>query len=172
MAIKKIDSQGTKLYVLPIATDVTDCAKIKTAIEGATAKLIGCPQSIGDITETRNSTEIKCLSSNESSKALGAISRGSLEIGLLLDPTDAEGQNALKDAFANNEQVIIAMVLPDEPKGAGGTPTTKGNGTTYSFVAGVSGVSTGIAMDSAISYKVTLEIASAITECPAVAPKP
>ena len=170
MAIKILNSQGTKIYVLPEATDTSDCAAVKTAL--TTGKLVGCPQSLGDISETRTATEYKCLSSNESVKALGAISRGSMEIGLLLDPDDktninAGGQDALREAFANNTPVKIMIELPN-----GVAPTTVGgvdgkHGTIYVFTASVSAVSTGIAMDAAISYTVTLEISSSVTECPA-----
>ena len=161
MAIKVLNSQGTMVYVVDKpATDWADCTAAVTAIHGG--DLVGCPQSLGDLSETRSSTEYKCLSSNESVKALGGISRGSLEVGLLLDPTDTKGQKKLKDAFAANTPVIIGIELPNKP--TSGTPK---NGTIYWFVASVSGVSTGIAMDAAISYTVTLEISSSITECPA-----
>ena len=169
MAIKVLNSQGTKVFVLPVpATSpiFASCDLAVTAIQGG--KLVGCPQSLGDLAETRSSTEYKCLSSNESVKALGGISRGSLEIGLLLDPTDIAGQKELKDAFASNTPVLIGIELPNDPT----TVANKhGNGTIYWFVASVSGVSTGIAMDSAVSYTVTLEISSSITECPAKAGK-
>jgi hypothetical protein len=164
MAIKILNSQGTKIYVLPDSVDVSDCTKVKTAMAstGADApKLVGCPQSLGDISETRTSTEYKCLSSNESVKALGAISRGSLEIGLLLDPDDTEGQKALKDAFANNTPVYVVIELPNP------ATASSGHGTYYIFKASVSAVTTGIAMDAAISYTATLEISSSISECPA-----
>ncbi len=159
MAITYVNSQGVKIYVIPEGTDVTDCTAVATAV--AAAALIGCPQSLGALEETRAVTEYKCLSSNETAKALGAISRGSLSIGLLLDPGDTTGQKELTDAFANNTNVIIAIELADAV-----TPTT-GNGTTYTFVAGVSGVSTSIEMDAAVKYDVTLEISSSITVCPA-----
>jgi len=168
--IKVLNSQGTKIWVMPEGTDVSDCTKLATAL--TTAKMVGCPQSLGSLSETRTSTEYKCLSSNETAKALGAISRGSLEIGLLLDPDDAEGQKELRDAFKANKPVIIAVELPNMPVGAGGTPTTAGHGTLYYFNAGVSGVSTSIAMDAAIGYSVTLEVSGEIKECPALAPKP
>jgi len=167
MAIKVLNSQGTKVYVLDVpVTDpmFADCAAAVTAVQGG--KLVGCPQSLGDLSETRSSTEYKCLSSNESVKALGGISRGSLELGLLLDPDDTEGQAALKAAFIANTPVIIGIELPNNSTAA---TMSDGNGTVYWFVASVSGVSTGIAMDAAISYSVTLEISSSITECPAVA---
>ena len=159
MAIKYTNSQGVQIYVIPTTEDVSDCTKVATAV--AAGSLVGCPQSLGAMEETRAVTEYKCLSSNETAKALGAISRGSLSIGLLLDPADATGQKALADAFAANENVIIAIELADAV-----TPTT-GNGTTYVFTAGVSAVSIGIEMDAAIKYDVTLEIASSITMCPA-----
>ena len=49
-----------------------------------------------------------------------------------------------------------------------GTPAATavpGNGTVYWFKAGISGVSTEIAMDAAVLYNVTLEISGEITEC-------
>ncbi len=158
MAITYVNSQGVKIYVIDAAEDVSDCTAVATAV--AAGKLIGCPQSLGALEETRAVTEYKCLSSNETAKALGAISRGSLSIGLLLDPADITGQAALAAAFADNENVIIAIELADA--GSGQT-----NGTTYVFTAGVSGVSTAIEMDAAIKYDVTLEIASAMTVCAA-----
>ena len=155
MAINVINSQGTKIYVAPAGTDLSDCAKVATAL--GTAKLIGCPQSIGALEETREVTEYKCLSSDETAKALGGISRGSIELGLLLDPTDTEGQKSLKDAFAANTEVGIIVELP----------AATGQGVTYSFSGAVSAVSTGIEQDAAITYSVTIEIASSILECPA-----
>ena len=165
MGIKVLNSQGTKVFVLDVPSTspaFADCTEAVTAIQAG--KMVGCPQSLGDITETRTSTEYKCLSSNESAKALGGISRGNLEIGLLLDPADALGQSALKKAFKDNTQVVIGIELPDDPTIS---PATGGNGTIYWFIASVSGVATGIAMDSAVTYTVTLEIASDIAECPA-----
>ena len=159
MAINVLNSQGTKVYVVDVpASPWADCTAAVTAIQGG--KLVGCPQSLGEIAETRTVTEYKCLSSNDSAKALGAISRGSLEIGLLLDPDDTAGQAALKKAFKDNTEVIVGIELPDK------APTSGKSGTIYWFKAGVSGVGTTIEQDAAISYKVTLEISSDITECP------
>ncbi len=159
MGLNIINSQGTVITVIATGTAMTDCAAVDTAF--ASGAVVGCPQSLGDISETRTSTEYKCLSSNETAKIMGSISRGSLDIGLLLDPSDTAGQKALKDAFASNTPVIIGVELPDKPSGGA-------NGTRYYFDAGVSGVSTGITIDSAVMYNVTLEIASTIGECPAV----
>ncbi len=87
MAIPVINSQGTQVYILDVPLAAwTDCSEAVTAITGG--ELVGCPQSLGEITETRDMQEYKCLSSDESAKSLGAISRGSLEIGLLFDPED------------------------------------------------------------------------------------
>jgi len=160
MAINVLNSQGTKIYVAPATTALDTCMLVETAL--GTAKLVGCPQSLGEIAETRSVTEYKCLSSNESAKALGAISRGSLEIGLLLDPEDAAGQAELKTAFKDNKERYIIIELPDGPT----APATGMHGTLYVFKAGVSGVGTTIEQDAAISYKVTLEISSDIQECP------
>lgn len=158
MAINIVNSQGTMVYVADVpAVAWTDCTEAIAGIKAG--ELVGCPQSIGEIGETREVTEYKCISTNDSSKALGSISRGSMELGLLLDPTDAAGQAALKTAFQTNTNVIIGIELPD-------MLTT--SGTVYWFEAGVSGVSTGIEQDAAITYTVTVEISSEVTECPAV----
>lgn len=158
MAINVINSQGTVVYVADVpAVAWADCTEAIAGIKAGT--IVGCPQTIGELAETREVTEYKCLSNNDSAKALGSISRGSLDIGLLLDPTDVAGQDALRQAFTDNTPVIIGLELPD-------MLTT--SGTIYWFEAGVSGVSTGIEQDAAISYTVTVEISSAVTECAAV----
>ena len=165
MAINVLNSQGTKVYVVDMpASAWTDCPSAISDIKAG--KVVGCPQSIGELSEERAVTEYKCLSSDESAKALGSIARGSLELGLLLDPNDAEGQGALRDAFNKNKNIIIAIELPDVDLTGG---PNGGSGTIYWFVAGVSSVSMGIEQDAAITYTVTLEISSAITECAMVA---
>ena len=169
--IKVVNSQGTQVVIIPTGTDISDCDKLATAYTAG--KNVGCLQSLGSLAETRASTEYKCLSSNESVKALGGISRGSLDIGLLLNPDSVDGQKELATAFKDNKPVIVAIELPNKPAStAGGTVTTPGHGTIYYFNAVVSGVSTDIAMDSAITYTATLDISSAINECPAIADKP
>ena len=149
MAISILNSQGTQVWVLVDTSGVTTAAALQA---GA---LVGCPQSLGALEETRAVTEYKCLSSDESAKAVGAISRGNLVIGLLLDVDDAAGQAALKDAFASGSTAIVGIELPN---------SLGANGTVYYFDALVSAVSTGIEMDAAITYEATVEIASAITE--------
>ena len=149
MAISVLNSQGTKVYV------IEDDSGTKTATEIQAGALVGCPQSLGNLDETRAVTEYKCLSSNESAKAVGSISRGNLEIGLLLDIADAAGQAALKSAFASGSTCVVGIELPD----TGGT-----SGTIFYFDALVSAVSTGIEQDAAITYTATVEISSEITE--------
>ena len=151
MSISVLNSQGTKVYILE-ATSGT-----KTVAEIQAGDLVGCPQTIGNIEETRAVTEYKCMSSNDSAKAVGSIQRGNLEIGLLLDPADVAGQAALKSAFASALTCVIGVELPD--LGGGST-----NGTIFYFDGIVSAVSIGIEQDAAVTYTVTVEVASIVSE--------
>lgn len=159
MAISLINSQGTKTYIVDIpASEWADCTAAVTAIQAGDE--IGCPQSIGSLEETRGVTEYKCLNSDDTAKALGTVSRGNVEIGLLFDPDDTTGQAALKAAWAANSSFRIGIELSNKPDA--GT-----NGTMFWFEGAISGISTGIVADEAVTYTVTIEVASAITECPA-----
>ena len=149
MAISILQSQGTMVYV------IEDTSGVKTHTEILAGDAVGCPQSIGNLDETRGVTEYKCISSNDSAKAVGSISRGNIEIGLLLDPDDVTGQAALKSAFASGTTCVVGIELPDR---------LAVSGTIYYFDAVVSGVSIGIEQDAAVTYTVTVEIASAIVE--------
>jgi len=160
MAINIINSQGTKTYITDIPDpEWADCSAAVTEFH-TNGKEVGCPQSIGALEETRGVTEYKCLNTDETAKALGTISRGNMEIGLLFDPDDTAGQKALKDAWAANSFFRIGIELSNMPDG--GT-----NGTLFWFEGAVSSVSTGIVADEAVTYTVTVEITSEITECPA-----
>ena len=162
--IPVINSQGTKVYILDVpATAWADCKAAVTAIQAG--KLVGCAQSLGSLSATRSSTTYKCLSSNQVAKSLGAMEYGNLEIGLLLSPDDTAGQGAMKKAFADNTQVIVGIELSNMANGTPAATAVPGSGTIYWFKAGISGVSTEIAMDAAVLYNVTLEISSEITEC-------
>ena len=165
MAISYLNSQGTLVYLISAAlADTVDQAVPAddlVVILGGDA--VGCPQSIGSIEETRTVTEYKCMSSNDSAKALGSISRGNIEMGLLFDPTDVLGQDLLKDSFANNLLIGVGIELPDEVGGAGAV------GTIFYFEGKVSAVSVGIEQDAAVTYTVTVEISSDVTEYAAVA---
>ena len=144
-----INSQGTTLYVSDIPTTPwATCGEAIAALK--TSPKVRCPQSLGDIAETRATSEYKCLSSNESTKALGAISRSNFELQVLLDPEDMTGQRLLREHFKNNTEFVLGIEF--------------GKMMIY-YTATVSGVSTGIAMDSAITTNFTIEISSDIKTC-------
>ena len=111
MGITTVDSQGTKVYLAPEGTDVADAAKIATAITGG--KQIGCIQSLGEVSTSREVTEYACLSSNEIAKSLGSVKAGSLDISLLFDAADAAGQKDLRDMYEANERRVFIIALSD-----------------------------------------------------------
>ena len=154
MAITVINSQNMQLLVATTVLTTPDYDDFTTA------KTVGCPQSLGTIEQTRTVTEYKCMSSDESAKALGSITRGNLEVGLLFDPDDAAGQGELKTAFAANTDFLFGIELPDGtfPRG------TAANGTTFAFIGKISAVAIGIEQDAAITYTLTIEISSDVTE--------
>lgn len=167
MAISYLESQGTIVYILSeaVAATITGTpATDRPIILGG--DVVGCPQSIGSIEETRNVTEYKCMSSNDTAKALGSISRGNIQLGLLFNPDDTAGQDALKTAFQTNAVIGVGIELPDRDITVGSTGVS---GTIFYFEGGVSAVSVGIEQDAAITYTVTIEISSEVTEYAAVA---
>lgn len=114
-----IDVQLTKTYILDVPTTPwADCAAAITAIQAGSEVL--CPQALGELTRSRDITEVSCMSSNDSVKAAGKITYGDFTIEMLFDSEDAAGQKALLDAFDNNTPVIIAVESPD----SGGTSGT------------------------------------------------
>ena len=150
--MKITDSQGTKVYLVPTSTVLTDAASVATAI--AAGKQIGCLQDLGEITSSRNVQEYSCLSSDEIQKSLGSISLPNLSISLLFDSTDTAGQKELRDMFKDNERRIMIVALNDEV-----TPAT-GNPTYIYFEAGLSSAGVAIQKDNAVMYNVTIEICS------------
>ena len=150
--MKITDSQGTKVYLVPTSTVLTDAASVATAI--AAGKQIGCLQDLGEITSSRNVQEYSCLSSDEIQKSLGSISLPNLSISLLFDSTDTDGQKELRTMFKDNERRIMIVALNDEV-----TPVT-GNPTYIYFEAGLSSAGVAIQKDNAVMYNVTIEICS------------
>ena len=144
-----IPSQGTTLYVsqLPSPEWVT-CGEAIQALKAS--PVVNCPQSVGDIAETRTATEYKCLSSNETAKALGAVSRSAFDLQVLMDPNDMQGQRDLRIAFKNNSPIRMGIAYGD---------------VMLYFNAMVSGVASSIAQDAAIATTFTIEIAGDIHEC-------
>ncbi len=144
-----INSQGTKIYVGQIpTTEWASCGEAMTALKGSS--IVECPQSIGDLGETRGSTEYKCLSSNETAKSLGAVSRQPFDVEVLMNPSDMTGQRDLRKAFRNNTPIRIGIEYGE---------------TMLYFNAKVSGVASSIAQDAAIAATFTIEIAGDIHEC-------
>ncbi|MCD6136227.1 hypothetical protein J7J63_05885 [Candidatus Bipolaricaulota bacterium] len=144
-----INSQGTTIYVGQIpATEWGSCGEAITALKGS--PIVECPQSVGDIGETRGSTEYKCLSSNDTAKSLGAVSRQPFDVEVLMNPSDMTGQRDLRKAFRNNTPIRIGIAYGE---------------TMLYFNAKVSGITASIAQDAAIATTFTIEIAGDIHEC-------
>jgi len=163
-SINPLNSQGTRIYVVDKpATDWADCTEAVAAI--LAGKQVLCPQSLGNLEQTRSVTEYKCLSSNDSAKITGAISRGSLDIGMLFDPLDAAGQASFWQLFADNDEFVIGIEYPDRDDTVG---ITDMSGTIRWFDAIISREAEVIEMDAAIIYEITAEVASNINKCPAV----
>jgi hypothetical protein len=164
MAIKVLNSQGTKVYVIPSTADMSTCPKVKTAI-GA-GKLIGCPQSLGDLARSRAVQEYACISSNDSMKSTGKITYGDFSIELLFDPTDTVGQKKLFDAMEANKPIILAMESPNADTSAG---TTGASGDIVWTEALVSGDTISFPVDGLVGYNVTMSPYGGYMRCSAVA---
>jgi len=144
MAVAKIDSTGT---VIRVSSD-----------GGTTFEQLGCIQTVGGLEETRPVTSYGCLSSNDSTKSLGAIERGTFDIQVLLDvDTTGAAQQTVRNAFANNTEIDVQVELSN---------TGATHGTQYEFTAQVSKSTVTIAKDEAVMYDMSLEITSAIVETP------
>lgn len=152
MAIRITNSQGTKVYIAALGTDVLSPAAIKTAIAGAHA--MGCIQDLGSISTSRKVTEYTCLSSNDASKAIGSVTLGNISVQLLFDADDTAGQDALRTMYLENENRLFIVELTDQI-----TPIT-GNPSYFTFNGAVSSEEVVIAKDSAVLYNVTVEITS------------
>ena len=152
-----VNSQGTKLFFVPTGADVTDAAKIATAI--GTGKEVGCIQDLGSIGVSRSVQEYACLDKDDIAKSFGSVSYGNFTVGMLFDAGDAAGQAELKTMFSSNTKRIAIIVLSDLN---GGTSPTY-----FTFEAGVSNQDISIQKDNAVMITSTVEIASAVTEIPA-----
>ena len=152
MALSVTDVQGTKIYLAPQGADVSDAAKIVTAI--GTGVQIGCLQSIGDITMSRATQEYTCISSDNSTKSQGSVTLGNQEISTLFNAADTAGQQDLIAMWDGQERRTLIIELNDEI-----TPTT-GNPTYFTYEVFISNVSIPMAKDAAVLYNATLEISS------------
>ena len=160
--MKKIDVQGTKVYIVsPVPdTDYADCTAASTAILAGKEAL--CPQSLGELTRTREITEYGCISSNESVKATGKMSYGDFSMELLFDPTDAAGQKELFDAMENNTPIILGVVAPDSDGKAGSV------GSFIWTKAMISGDGMAFPANGLMGYNVTLAPYGGFNRCPVV----
>lgn len=155
MALNPTNSQGTKVYVAATANALTStatAADVATAI--AAGKQIGCIQDLGDIGSTRNVQEYSCISNDESTKVLGSIKPGNVNISLLFNATDTEGQAALRTMFNNNEARTIIVEFNDD---AGTNPTY------IYFEGGISDNKYVVQKDNAVMYDTTMEFLSTPT---------
>ncbi len=137
MAIAYISTQGT--------------------IVRANAVIVDCPQIIGEITETRATTEYSCLTSDESIVALGSITRAPFTMQVLYNPdgTVALGQAELETSFDGPVDIPFEIELNDNPTG-----TTN---TILQFNGGVSERKKGFPKDGALTMDYTVQVSSAIT---------
>ena len=149
MALNITNTQGTLVYIAPQGTDLSDAAKIATAITAG--KQIGCIQSLGSIDTSREVQEYACLSSNEIAKSLGSVKAGNLEISLLFDAKDAEGQLELRTMYGDNTRREFIIQLVDD-----GTVSP----TYITFEGAVSAMATPIEKDSAVLQNFTVEMTS------------
>ena len=151
MAIAAVDVQGVQVYILDVpATPFTDCAAAITAIEGGAEAT--CPQSLGELTRSREVTEIGCMSSNETTVSAGKMTYGDFTIDLLFDMADASGQAALTTALEDNTPIILGIqAVNDDIVWTNATVTGDG---------------IGFPDNSKISYSVTVKPYGGYNRCP------
>ena len=144
--MKAIDVQLTKTYILDVpSTDWADCPAAITAIQAGDEVL--CPQALGELSRSRDITEVSCMSSNDSMKAAGKITYSDFTVEMLFDSEDTKGQKKLLDAFDSNTPIIIAVESPDSGGKSGTIIWTK---------AIVSGDAISYPDGSKVGYTVTL----------------
>ena len=152
MAINKIDVQGTTTWIADVPT--TPWADCTEAIAGLKAgKEALCPQTLGDLTRTREIQEYSCISNNESVKAAGKMSYGDFTIELLFDNDDTEGQMKLYLALENNEPIMLGLEASDADTSAG---ELDASGTIVWTESLVSGDGISYPENGLVGYSVTL----------------
>jgi len=163
MAIRLINSQGTKLLVAPVPPNPD---ALITPYDWAmyiknNAKITQCPQTLGDLPESRNLTEYGCISTNDSVKSVGSIQRGNFDVELLFDPDDTDGMDLMRDSFYDNTELLFAVEFPDSAT----QDTYPGNNGTMEYFYGyVSSHTMGVAQNEAVRLTLTVEVSSEIKE--------
>ncbi len=103
-----INVQGSKVLIADVPlVDWADCAEAITGLLAGVEAL--CPQSLGELVRTRETTELSCVSNNSSVKATGKVSYGDFAIDLLFDETDILGQDKLYTAMNDNTPVMLGI---------------------------------------------------------------
>ena len=147
-----VDSQGTKVYLVPVGTVIATAENVATAI--ASAKEFKCFQNFGDVGVTYNVQEYKCLDQNDVKKSRGSISLGNIPVEFLFNSADVDGQEELRLIADSGDRKICIVKYNDQI-----TPST-GNPSYRTFETFVSSDMETIAIDAAIIAKFTLELAS------------
>jgi len=91
-------------------------------------KEVGCLNSIGNISMSRDKTEKKCLTSGQIRTILASIKTGDLDLGIGYDPLDTAGGDELEVVFNTATECVFAIELSD---------TGITNGTTFTWNAAV-----------------------------------
>lgn len=162
--MKKTDVQGTRTFILDVPSTLwADCTEAIVAIQAGAEAL--CPQSLGELTRTREIQEYGCISSNESIKSAGKMSYGDFSMELLYDDEDMDGQQALFDALENNTPIILALESPNADTSAG---ETGASGSIVWTEALVSGDGIAYPENGLIGYSVTVSPYGGYNRCVSV----
>ena len=121
---------------------------------------VTCVMALGDYKQSRGTTKYECMSSNDSSVGLGAITRDPLSFELLYNEEAADGQKLLKDAFDANEYVAITIEFNNADISAGSTGAV---GTKLSGLMGVSEFTMPLPKDGKVGANFSLEFMEAPT---------
>lgn len=140
-------TEGSKVYLSPLGTDVSDYTAIETAI--STADQIGCIQDLGAIASSRPIKASKCISSGEISTAVGGRETQPVTVSLKFQADDTAGQNALRGGYATNTGYTCIYELNDDPGGTESHPTY------ITFDMKVSAYELAFVKDDDIFYNVT-----------------
>ena len=95
----------------------------KGLIVRANGKDVGCLQSLGDISQKRNTKEYACINGDDIVVAVGNIKTDPISMSVLYNPADANGAGELEKAFNDGTKIPFEIELSDKPDG--GTNGTK-----------------------------------------------
>lgn len=156
MSIAVTNSQGTNVYICAGEVAIAAYSDFNDGAGGgakANAKLIGCVQDLGSISQTTDVQEYSCLATDESVKVLGSTKRGNFQVSMLFDALDAAGQAELRAMFAGKTANTFVIELNDN---AGNNPTI------IVFDGLISSQEIAIQKDNAVMINSTVEIASSV----------